>query len=165
MALLPPEHGSLLDVTPAQWHGRHRYHRSPLTAWESHYRTAVIISDVLATAIATLAATVLIGRELPDYLGQLPRLVSVAALVIVIAALPANRAWDPKVLGQGPEEFRRLGKALVATALTLSVAGVAAELTHLRLWVFFVVPAVGAFAFPMRYLLRKLLHGRRQKGE
>jgi exopolysaccharide biosynthesis polyprenyl glycosylphosphotransferase len=165
MALLPNEHSHMLAVTSTRWHGRHRHHRSPLTVWESRYRTAVIMSDVLATALATLLATVLIGRELPDYLGQLPRLVSVAALLIVIAALPANRAWDPKVLGQGAEEFRRLGKALIATAVTLSVAGVAFELTHLRLWVFFVVPAVGVFAFPGRYVLRRLLHGKRGKGE
>jgi exopolysaccharide biosynthesis polyprenyl glycosylphosphotransferase len=165
MALLPNEQAHLLTVTSAGFRGRHRDHRSPLAVWESRYRTAVIMSDVLATAVATLLATVLIGRELPDYLGQLPRLVSVAALLIVVSALPANRAWDPKILGQGAEEFRRLGKALVATAVTLSVAGVAFELTHLRLWVFFVVPAVGAIAFPGRYLLRRLLHSRRAKGE
>ncbi|WP_306463158.1 sugar transferase [Solihabitans fulvus] len=133
--------------------------------WEGRYRAAVICSDLLSTVVATLTAGTVVRHGLPASLGHLPNLLSWLAALAVLAALPATHAWDVRELGQGAEEFRRLGKALLTAAVGLALVGLAAELSHLRLWVFFVVPTVALIAFPLRYVLRRLLHARRRTGE
>src|SRR4030088_3161388 len=84
-----------------------------IAAWERHYLYAVISSDLLATALALVIATTLLGSHFNvggDY--QLPLSIVITELV-VICSLAACRAWRSGALGQGAEEFRRLGRALL----------------------------------------------------
>jgi exopolysaccharide biosynthesis polyprenyl glycosylphosphotransferase len=76
-----------------------------------------------------------------------------------------NRAWSPNVLGQGADEFGRLGRGLFAGAVVLALGGLAVDSTNIRLWVFVAIPAIAVLAFPQRYLLRRLLHRSRREGK
>ena len=135
-----------------------------VAAWEKHYQLAVVCSDLLATALALLIGTTLLGRHLDvgaDY--QLPISILVTEMV-VIGSLVASRAWRSAVLGQGAEEFRRLGRAMLTAAVILALIALAIGDHNARPWVFLVMPAMALLAMPMRYLLRRYLHRARRDG-
>jgi exopolysaccharide biosynthesis polyprenyl glycosylphosphotransferase len=136
---------------------------SPVAAWETKYRFAVIVGDLVSTLLIVAAVGYLVSRSgRAD--GYSSALFGAATATSAIGSLVACRAWSQVVLGQGAEEFRRLGKALVAAAVVLAVGSVGADIPGSRGWVFFVVPMVALFLFPQRYVLRQLLHRRRRVG-
>jgi exopolysaccharide biosynthesis polyprenyl glycosylphosphotransferase len=123
----------------------------------------VITSDVLATVVAVVLGGALValysGMPVPSVVG-----LGAITVTVVLCSLAMNRAWNLIVLGQGAEEFGRLGRGLFAADVALGLAGLAFSVTTMRPWVFLVVPAAALFAFPSRYLLRKLLHRARSHG-
>ncbi|RZS40933.1 exopolysaccharide biosynthesis polyprenyl glycosylphosphotransferase [Herbihabitans rhizosphaerae] len=85
-------------------------------------------------------------------------------VLVVLASMLMCRVWWVEVLGQGAEEFRRLGRGLFAAAVVLALGGLAVGASSVRLWVFLVVPAIAVLAFPARYVLRRWLHHERRSG-
>src|SRR5215469_7442528 len=111
----------------------------PATRWESRYRWAVIGSDLLATVLSVLVVGSVVTR------GHGPLLVpvdlAVLTILVVTATVALNRGWHPNVLGQGAEEFRRLGKGLAAAVVIMALGGLAlnglgGNLRDMRQWVF-----------------------------
>ncbi|HTI24164.1 MAG TPA: sugar transferase [Kutzneria sp.] len=135
----------------------------PVATWEVKYRRVVIASDLgsILTVVALLGAFVANSATAGDFP---PVLLAIATVVTVLASLTACRAWSTAVLGQEAEEFRRLGKAVVAAAVVLAVVSLGLGLPGVRGWIFLVVPAIAVVAFPLRYILRQLLHRRRRAG-
>jgi exopolysaccharide biosynthesis polyprenyl glycosylphosphotransferase len=140
-------------------------HAQPtVAAWERHYRYAVIASDLVATALALTIAATLLGRHV-NVDGPYRLLISaVVTVVVVLGALLAARSWRANVLGQGAEEFRRLGRALVSAAVILALISLAIGDGNGRPWVFLVIPTIALLAMPQRYLLRRYLHRARKDG-
>lgn len=137
---------------------------APVATWERHYRHAVIASDLFATATAVGVVGIMLGPRL-GMLDRLSRVVpAIGTLVVVLGALAACRAWRPNVLGQGAEEFRRLGRALLASTLVLALIAIATGDVDGRPWIFIVMPTVALLAMPLRYLLRRALHHYRRDG-
>jgi exopolysaccharide biosynthesis polyprenyl glycosylphosphotransferase len=68
------------------------------------------------------------------------------------------------VLGEGAEEYRRLGRGLVTAAVLVALGGLLFGALDVQPWVFLVVPAIGAVALPQRYFLRQVLHRQRRHG-
>jgi len=138
---------------------------TPATRWEPRYRQAVIGADVAATTLVVVTVGAVMKLRHPDW--TVPQLVTLEVLTVlaVACALGLSRVWHPVVLGQGPDEFSRLGKGLFASvvALNLSLLAVGTP-AGARLWVFVVVPAIALLVFPQRYLLRRLLHSQRHRG-
>jgi hypothetical protein len=137
--------------------------RLPAPGWESRYRWAVIGSDLLATVLAMA----LVGWLLVPINGH--RIwsavdLAVLTMLVVTAAIALNRGWHPSVLGQGAEEFRRLGRGMAAALVVLVLAGLAGGLADMRPWVFAVVPAIAVLALAQRYQLRRFLHRARKTG-
>jgi exopolysaccharide biosynthesis polyprenyl glycosylphosphotransferase len=136
--------------------------RLPVAGWEPKYRTAVIVTDLLV-----IVAAAVVGVEITRP-GEVTGLIAVVLATItgcvLIGALIATRAWDDRMLGQGSEEFRRLGRAVFGTGVALGLAGLALQSVHMRPWVFGVLPAVLAVIAPLRYTLRRLLHSNRRHG-
>ncbi|MBB5893017.1 exopolysaccharide biosynthesis polyprenyl glycosylphosphotransferase [Kutzneria kofuensis] len=135
----------------------------PVATWEVKYRRVVIASDLGSI----LAVVILVGSLVANSatVGDFPpALVAAATVVTVLASLTACRAWSTAVLGQEAEEFRRLGKAVVAAAVVLAVVSLGLGVPGVRGWIFLVVPAIALVAFPLRYILRQLLHRRRRAG-
>jgi lipopolysaccharide/colanic/teichoic acid biosynthesis glycosyltransferase len=137
--------------------------RLPTPGWESRYRWAVIGSDLLATVLAMgLVGWLLVpldGHRLWPAVN-----LTVLTVLVVTAAIALNRGWHPSVLGQGAEEFRRLGRGMAAALVVLVLAGLAGGLADMRPWVFAVVPAIAVFAVAQRYQLRRFLHRARKTG-
>jgi exopolysaccharide biosynthesis polyprenyl glycosylphosphotransferase len=155
--LLPAEL-PVVDPTGQAFSGR-----LPTLGWESRYRWAVIASDLLAMLLAVLLVG---GIVVGDHVGGVWSAVDLAGLTVLVvtAALALNRGWHPSVLGQGAEEFRRLGKGLAAAVVVLALGGLAGGMPGVRPWVFAVVPAIAVFAAALRYQLRRFLHRARRAG-
>lgn len=137
--------------------------RLPEATWEPRYRAAVILADLLVTMIAVAAGSRLTRGEVIIY--HMPEALAVITGSVLVGALVATRAWDLRVLGSGAEEFRRLGRAVFATGVIVGLSGLALQLADVRPWVFGVLPAILLIVAPLRYVLRRLLHSRRQHGE
>lgn len=165
--VVPAHAGPRLD--PETFYGRS--FTPPAAAWEPRYRQGVILADFLATVVVVVVVGAVMELRHPHWgitpLFGLPVLVTLELLTVlaVMVALGLSRVWHPVVLGQGPEEFGRLGKGLFASVVALNAALLAAgSPAGARLWVFVVVPAIALLVFPQRYAARQLLHRARRRG-
>jgi len=131
---------------------------TPSTAWEGHYRAWVIGSDVFATILVISIAAAIIDRFAPHDMH------AIGTAAAVLCSLPASRAWSQRVLGEGAEEFRRLGRGLITAGVLVALGGLLFSALGVQAWVFIVVPAIALAAFPQRYLLRRILHRQRRHG-
>jgi exopolysaccharide biosynthesis polyprenyl glycosylphosphotransferase len=132
--------------------------RPPLIGWEHTYRGLVLIADLII-----IAASLRLGLLLTDgsLAGHLPGFIAAVTGVILIGSMVACRVWEPRVLGQGAEELRRLVRAVVAASVVLGLTALAFEVGYFRPWVFGVVPATGVGLAASRYALRRVLHIKR----
>ena len=134
------------------------------SAWETHYVGAAVAVDVGSIGVAVLVGYLLgLGSRVPQF-GDVSPGVGVVAGVLMIASLLATRSWDPRVLGQGAEEFARLIRASVIAALALGVLGLALGALAARPWVFGLMPLAALLAVVGRLALRSRLHRLRNAG-
>jgi len=122
---------------------------------------------VIVTDLAVIMAAAVIGTNVTaagQITGLMAAVLGVITGLLVVGALITTRAWDIRMLGQGAEEFRRLGRAVLGAGMVLGLAGLALQSPYARPWVFVVLPVVLAVIAPLRYGLRRLLHSNRRQG-
>ncbi|MEY9814962.1 sugar transferase [Streptomyces albogriseolus] len=150
----PSERDHLADGT---------YHRGPAD-WEHRYRRTVITSDTVATAVVVAGIGNFFGvRDAADW-HEKWGILAFGTWLLVLGALAVSRSWAPTVLGQGAEEFRRLGRSLFMATVVLALGGIALTSRNIKLWIFVAVPAIALVTMTMRYLLRMWLHRQRKEG-
>jgi exopolysaccharide biosynthesis polyprenyl glycosylphosphotransferase len=134
-----------------------------VSRWENQYRAAVIVGDVLSVAsVSGAVAFALLLRhpaELPHWLWM-----SLVSAFVVLASLPACRAWQDGLLGQGPEEYRALGRGFLSAAIGIGIIGLATKDMAVRPFIFGVIPITSILALAARYILRQILHHYRRNG-
>jgi exopolysaccharide biosynthesis polyprenyl glycosylphosphotransferase len=123
----------------------------------------VITSDVAVTIIVAFAVGGLVSVGGAALFKDLT--LGFLTVVSVLCSLAMSRAWHPTVLGQGAEEYVRLGRGMFAAGATLGLAGLATGVVTTRPWVFVVIPATAVVGLGCRYLLRQVLHRARNEGE
>ncbi|MGW2771093.1 sugar transferase [Streptomyces olivaceoviridis] len=136
----------------------------PTIDWEQRYRRTVIISDTLATAFVVAAIGNFFGARDAANWHEKWGILAFGTEVLVLGALAVSRAWAPAVLGQGAEEFRRLGRSLFMATVVLALGGIALTSRNTKLWIFVAIPAIALVAMTARYLLRLWLHKQRKEG-
>ncbi|MFE2104943.1 sugar transferase [Kitasatospora sp. NPDC059463] len=136
----------------------------PRIDWEQQYRRAVITSDTVATAFVVAAIGGFFGVRDAANWHEKWGILAFGTELLVLGSLAVTRSWAPAVLGQGAEEFRRLGRALFTAAVVLSLGGIALTSHNIKLWIFVAIPAITAVTMTERYLLRVWLHRRRNEG-
>lgn len=153
--LSAPRHSDLLPAgEPTQ---------PPVASWEPAYRRYVILSDILVTLCVAFIVGGLISVSGAALFKDL--VLGGLTVIVVLVSLAMNRAWNLIVLGQGVEEYVRLGRGMFAAAVALGLAGLATGVVSARPWVFLVVPTTALVALLFRYLLRQVLHRHRFNGE
>jgi exopolysaccharide biosynthesis polyprenyl glycosylphosphotransferase len=136
--------------------------RLPVSRWEPQYQAAAMASDLVVIVVALLLGVMFTTRD--GAAAHLP--VAMAALtgVALVGGLMLSRAWESRVLGQGAEEFRRVGRGIAGAGVAIALVALALDAPQVRPWVFGVVPLVLVAAAPLRYALRRVLHQRRRHG-
>lgn len=158
-------HGGLLSPFPS---ARGRLANGaisrPAIDWEQRYRRTVITSDTVTTAFVVASIGNFFGaRDAADW-HEKWGILAFGTWLLVLGALAVSRSWAPAVLGQGAEEFRRLGRSLFAATVVLALGGIALTSRNIKLWIFVAVPAIAIFTMTARYLLRLRLHKQRKDG-
>ncbi|MEU9150497.1 sugar transferase [Streptomyces sp. NPDC048417] len=136
----------------------------PAIEWEQRYRRNVIISDTVATAFVVAGIGEFFGARDAANWHEKWGILAFGTELLVLAALAVGRSWAPAVLGQGAEEFRRLGRSLFAATVVLALGGIALTSRNIKLWIFVAIPAIALVTMTARYLLRLCLHKRRKEG-
>ncbi|MEW1775062.1 sugar transferase [Streptomyces sp. NPDC086777] len=136
----------------------------PAIEWEQRYRRTVIISDTVATAVVVAGIGEFFGGRDAANWHEKWGILAFGTELLVLSALVVGRSWAPAVLGQGAEEFRRLGRSLFAATVVLALGGIALTSRNIKLWIFVAIPAIGLVTMTARYLLRLDLHRRRKDG-
>jgi exopolysaccharide biosynthesis polyprenyl glycosylphosphotransferase len=132
--------------------------------WESRYRAATIATDLLAITIIVVIGHVLgFGTYVPQF-GNISPGVGIVAGGLMLFALLACRAWDTRVIGHGAEEFSRVIRAVVTSAVALGLLGLGLQTTAPRPWVFGLMPVGGLLTIAFRLVLRSRLHRLRERG-
>jgi exopolysaccharide biosynthesis polyprenyl glycosylphosphotransferase len=132
--------------------------------WEQRYRRTVILTDTVATALVVSVIGELFGARDAANWHEKWGILGFGTELLVLGALAVSRAWAPAVLGQGAEEFRRLGRSLFMATVVLALGGIALTSRNIKLWIFVAVPAVALVTMVARYSLRLWLHRQRKAG-
>jgi exopolysaccharide biosynthesis polyprenyl glycosylphosphotransferase len=136
----------------------------PATDWEHRYRRTVITSDAVATALVVAGIGNFFGARDAANWHEKWGILAFGTQLLVLGALAVSRAWAPAVLGQGAEEFRRLGRSLFTATVVLALGGIALTSRNIKLWIFVAVPAIALVTMTARYALRLWLHKQRKQG-
>ncbi|MFJ6070825.1 sugar transferase [Streptomyces sp. NPDC093065] len=136
----------------------------PAADWEQRYRRTVITSDTVATAVVVAGIGNFFGVRDAANWHEKWGILAFGTELLVLGALAVSRSWSPAVLGQGAEEFRRLGRSLFMATVVLALGGIALTSRNIKLWIFVAVPAIAIVTMVTRYLLRLWLHRQRKEG-
>ncbi|RJQ78008.1 sugar transferase [Pseudonocardiaceae bacterium YIM PH 21723] len=134
--------------------------KMPVAPWEVRYRRFVIAADLAAVLIAISFVAIFFNHG--DGIGHRTVAYACVTALVAIGGLVTGRAWESYVLGQGAEEFRRLGRSLFGAMVLLALVALGLHLESIRPWVFGAMPLIGLIALPERYILRQLLHYKRR---
>jgi exopolysaccharide biosynthesis polyprenyl glycosylphosphotransferase len=131
--------------------------------WTSHYRRAAAGVDF----VSALAAGFLAFEVRFDTQGSQPaEYLALSALlpVLWIASVALARGYDPRFIGLGSDEYRKMLNAAVSLTAGIAIASYAVRFDVARGYVVLALPTLAAFDLTGRYLLRKGLHKRRRRG-
>jgi exopolysaccharide biosynthesis polyprenyl glycosylphosphotransferase len=132
--------------------------------WEQRYRRTVITSDAVTTALVAAGIGNFFGVRDAANWHEKWGILAFGTWLLVLGALAVSRSWAPAVLGQGAEEFRRLGRSLFMATVVLALGGIALTSRNIKLWIFVAVPAIAIVTMISRYALRVRLHRQRKEG-
>ena len=131
--------------------------------WTSNYRRAAAGLDFLsALAGGFLAYEVRFdshGSASDEYLA-----LSALLPALWIASVALAGGYDPRFIGVGSDEFRKLLNAAVSLTAGIALFSYAVKFGLARGYVVLAVPATAAFDLLARYHLRKFLHRLRGRG-
>ncbi|MER7396174.1 sugar transferase [Streptomyces sp. NPDC000151] len=136
----------------------------PANDWEQRYRRTVITSDTVATGLVVAAIGNFFGARDAANWHEKWGILAFGTELLVLGALAVSRSWAPAVLGQGAEEFRRLGRSLFTATVVLALGGIALTSRNIKLWIFVAIPAIALVTMTERYVLRLRLHRQRKQG-
>lgn len=138
-----------------------------IPAWQLGYSRRLIAVDFLAVLTAVVLAhwfrfgvipgTDLVYRSV-DY-----TVVSAVTAAIWLAALSITRSHSPRVIGVGPEEYRRVLLATLSVFGAIAILSMLFKLEIARGYLIIALPAGIAFLIAGRWAARKLVNRARMK--
>jgi exopolysaccharide biosynthesis polyprenyl glycosylphosphotransferase len=139
--------------------------------WERRYVRVLIAFDAAACVVAAAVAYVIrfgsVGRkhfETPHESAQWYLLAMVLLPLVWVVAMALNRAYEPRFLGGGSEEFRRVVNAAVRLVATIATVSYATKAEVARAYVLIVFPVAIVLSVIGRIGGRGILHRLRRQG-
>jgi len=145
-------------------------HAARPTSWLVRYVFALVALDALAMSLAgVFALTMRFGADglATVALGNGTTYLQLVALAVPCwgLVLSARRAYEPRYLGVGSEEFRRVTNASLLFTSVFAIICVAFDLQPARLVVAVALPLASVLTLVLRYAARKVLHRCRRDGQ
>ncbi|NUR83040.1 MAG: sugar transferase, partial [Nonomuraea sp.] len=131
--------------------------------WVRAYRVRAMLCDFGGAGAGAALAFLTRFGDLTPYV--MPYLVMSALLPLVwVGAVALNRAYEPRMLGIGSEEFRRVVQCGVALTAAMAIGSYLTKTDVARGYVVLALPFVTLLTLSFRYGLRRALHRRRARG-
>jgi exopolysaccharide biosynthesis polyprenyl glycosylphosphotransferase len=131
-------------------------------SWVARYQQQTVAVDATCGLLAGLIA--LLGRFPGTSQPFLYVLVTAGMPLIWIVWVTVAGGYDPRFIGLGSEEFRRIINATFSLTAAFAILSYAFKVDFARGYVLIAVPALGVADTAARYLLRKRLHRQRERG-
>ena len=135
-------------------------HRS--LGWVARYQRRMVAVDAACGLLAGLVA--LLGRFAGAWQPDLYVAVTGGLPVIWVAWVAMFGGYDPRFIGLGSEEFRRILNAAVSLTAAIAIVSYAFKLEFARGYVLIALPSLGVADTAARYAMRKRLHRQRAHG-
>ncbi|WP_155368846.1 sugar transferase [Catellatospora vulcania] len=133
--------------------------------WEQRYLRSLLGSDLLVGAAAGVLVYMLrFGTEITPYTSTYV-LLSLALPFALVTSLALTRAYDKRYLYVGTQEYDRVMRGGLWLIATAAVGSYALELPTARSYVLIALPAATGTLVLTRFVIRKSLHRRRERGE
>ena len=132
--------------------------------WTSTYLRTAAVLDSLCSLLAGLIALEVRFAVQGDVLAGYVALTAVLP-VLWLASVALTGGYDPRFIGVGSDEFRRVLNAAVSLTAGVAVVAYAAKFDLARGYVVVALPCAGIFDLLARYGLRKRLHRQRRSGQ
>jgi exopolysaccharide biosynthesis polyprenyl glycosylphosphotransferase len=128
--------------------------------WQRKLIGVAVTVDLIAGVIGLTVSGLLVGNRLQPGTQWLV----LAAAPAWLLTLALVRAYEPRFLGHGSEEFRRLLRATFAYAFTIAVVAFMCHMQMSRAFAAILVLTTGASVMTLRYASRRVLHAARSRG-
>jgi exopolysaccharide biosynthesis polyprenyl glycosylphosphotransferase len=133
---------------------------TPRPAWVTAYLYRMVLADGMCALVAgLLALEVRFSGNYGKYL-----LLTCALPVLWCAAVAVAGGYDPRFIGVGSDEFRRVLNAAVSLTAGLAIVAYATKVDIARGYVAVALPSATVLDLLARFFLRKRLHRRRRAG-
>ncbi|WP_327093065.1 sugar transferase [Nonomuraea sp. NBC_01738] len=134
-----------------------------LPGWMRAYRLHTLWADLGCSVTGAAAAFFARFGEFTPY--ATPYLVlSVALPAVWVCAVALNRAYEPRMIGVGSEEFRRVVQCGLALTAAMAICSYLTKTDVARGYVVMALPLTTLLTLFLRYGLRRSLHRRRARG-
>lgn len=156
---------AVVDKVQTESSIRHEHERAASQNWSRSYRRIARVLDFTSMLMAGVIAFVLRFPGVPTELDAPYVVLTVALPVVWVPALMLCRAYQPRYVGVGYEEFHRVLRAGFILMAVLAIAAYATKTDVARGYVVMALPLGTFLALVARYRLRKWLHKKRWHGE
>lgn len=132
--------------------------------WAGSYGRTLLAVDFCAAFLGGVMGFLLRFPEMYQY--TVPYMGLTAVLPVAwIMMLMLHRAYDPRLIGQGSEEFRRVFRSGFMLIAAIAILAYATKTDVARGYLMLALPLATALNVVSRYVLRKRLHALRAGGE
>lgn len=140
-----------------------------LASWRRRYIASVVVADGLAVTIGALAAQLLrfdaLDATATQKTASIPYIgISLALVPIWVLALALGGVYEPKRLGAGSEEYRRIFDSSVRLLAGVAIAALMFKVDLARGFVALALPLATIFTVLVHYVARQWLFARRAAG-
>jgi exopolysaccharide biosynthesis polyprenyl glycosylphosphotransferase len=129
--------------------------------WTKAYLRQALFTDI-ATAFVT--STLALGVRFGGHITREYALLSLALPVMWVLALRLAGAYDPRFIGTGSDEFRKVLNAGVSLTACLAIFSYAVNTELSRFYLVITLPGITILGLLLRYAQRKRLHRMRAAG-
>ncbi|TDC74337.1 sugar transferase [Actinomadura sp. 7K507] len=156
---------AVVDKVQAESSIRHEPKRSSSSGWSGSYRRLAVFLDFISMLMAGVIAFVLRFPGVPTELNAPYVALTVVLPVVWLPTLMLCRAYQPRYVGVGYEEFHRVLRAGFILTATVAIVAYATKTEVARGYVVMALPLGTFLNLVARYRLRKWLHKKRWNGE
>jgi exopolysaccharide biosynthesis polyprenyl glycosylphosphotransferase len=129
--------------------------------WTKAYLRQTFLTDIATGFVASTAA---LGLRFGGHITGEYAIISLVFPALWVAALRLSGAYDPRFIGTGSDEFRKVLNAGVSLTAAMALFSYLLNTDISRVYLLSTMPAVTALGMILRYAKRKRLHRKRTMG-